>query len=296
MKQGIHERGHKIWTYKPPKPQGPVLAVVGSMHGDERFGAQVIQEVLSTDHPLWKTNASRHTIHFIVGNPDALELNQRTRNQGLDLNRLFGEEGLSQDDQHLYENNRVNEIKAVLHDADVLIDLHQTSCPSPPVAVIPQKKEHRTLARALGIKIGVLGAQETYGPKMISDWFNSAGKLGITIETGQIGTQPALECAREVLTRFLSADWSLCANQETIRLYQIREHLTCPGASFEWVVELGNTSHVQKGDVLGTSREGPLHAPFDCATFLPQIAPRAGAPCVLLADDLGERPTWSDDL
>jgi len=266
------------------------------MHGDERFGAQVIEEALHETHPIWETSAAERVIHFIIGNPEALRQGQRARSSGLDLNRLFGDQLDGPGPEHAYEEERVKEIKAVLQSAKVLIDIHQTSCPSPSVAVIPHSKEHRTLAHVVGVEIGVLGAQDTYGPKMISDWFNNEGGVGITIETGQIGDEAALSSARRVLSRFLGTDWHLGPNTGSIHLYQIREGLQCPGGTFRWSVALGNTSTIKGGEIIATSDAGPLIAPSDSATFLPQRSPSVGETCVLLADDLGRRPTWCDDL
>jgi succinylglutamate desuccinylase len=262
------------------------------MHGDERVGADLIADLVQGHHPIWETDARHKSILFAIGNPRALQENLRARPGGEDLNRMFGPNSVSGAESTSYETQRVDALKSALSETDILIDLHQTTCPSPPVAVIPPHREHKTLAALLGIKIGVFGAEDTYDSSMITDWFNERGGVGVTIETGKIGTPEARECARAVLHNYLSETWSLTANDHTIRLYQIREAMRAPGDRLAWTRHLGNTSPVHAGETIATTLEGSLVVLKDSATFLPQNAPKKGETCVLLADDLGPQRCW----
>ena len=64
---------------------GPVVTIMGSIHGNERIGATLLPEIKA----LLLTDKLKGTVHLILGNPAAHEKN--TRFVEVDMNRLFGE-------------------------------------------------------------------------------------------------------------------------------------------------------------------------------------------------------------
>ena len=175
---------------------GPHLGVVGSIHGDEPAGAQVIRELLAGRH-LIPQGPDVPTITLAIGNPEALELGSRATSATVDLNRLFG--GAEAPDGA--EARRVDELKGAFAGVDRLLDIHQTACETPPLAVAPNTEPHREATRGLGLGVLVAAADRLYGGGMLSEWVDREGGLGLAVETGRKGTPEALNVARQVTSR-----------------------------------------------------------------------------------------------
>ena len=66
---GFEEVADQVWRRRG---EGPKLAVIGSIHGDEDAGAAVIHELLRADDRLWR-RAGAVDLTLAIGNPRALE-------------------------------------------------------------------------------------------------------------------------------------------------------------------------------------------------------------------------------
>jgi predicted deacylase len=262
---------------------GRRLAIVGSVHGDETAGAQVIRELLEGDDRVWR-RAGDVDLTLAIGNPRALQLGLRHTEDGEDLNRLFG---ATHGQSSGYEGARVGVLKQHLGHAEVLLDLHQTSCTTPPVAVVHDSPEHLRVAAALGVTHAVVGIEAVYTGMMLSRWMDAQGAIGITVETGQKGTEEAAAAAGEVARRFLTSGGSASATGGKIRRYRLERALPTPGPGLAFARALGNTTHVRAGELLGRYEGGELLAPSNAVVFLPSAGAEEGAPCMLLATDEG---------
>lgn len=277
---GFEEIAEQVWRRKG---EGRKLAVVGSIHGDETAGAEVIREILRADDRLWR-RAGAIDLTLAIGNPLALEQGTRFSAGGRDLNRIFEGDGSDTSD---YEGARAAVLKAALGHADVLLDLHQTSCTTPPVAVVEDSPAHLRLAAALGIAHAVVGIEAVYSGTMLSRWFDAQGGLGLTVETGQKGREEARAAAYEVVRRFLTAGAAASAQGGRLRRYRLREAWLSPGADLRFSRALGNTARIQAGEVVGHTEAGPLSCDEDSTVFLPHEGALPGSPCMLLATDEG---------
>jgi len=277
---GFEEIADQIWRRRG---DGRKLAVVGSIHGDEIAGAEVIREILHADDRLWR-RAGPIDLTLAIGNPRALEQGTRFSEGGRDLNRIFGDEAMDTSD---YEGERSQLLKEALGHADMLLDLHQTSCTTPPVAVVEDSPEHLRLAAALGIAHAVVGIETVYEGTMLSRWFDAHGGLGLTVETGQKGREEARAAAYEVVRRFLTAGASASAQGGRIRRYRLRRVWLSPANGLRFTRALGNTARIEAGEIVGHTEAGPLSCDEDSAVFLPREGAAQGTPCMLLAADEG---------
>jgi predicted deacylase len=277
---GFEEVADQVWRRKG---EGRKLAVVGSIHGDETAGAEVIREILHADDRLWR-RAGPIDLTLAIGNPRALEQGARFSEGGRDLNRIF--EG-SEVDTSDYEGARAEVLKETLGHADLLLDLHQTSCATPPVAVIEDTPAHLRLSAALGIAHAVVGIEAVYGGTMLSRWFDSLGGLGLTVETGQKGKEEARAAAYEIVRRFLTAGASASAQGGRIRRYRLRRAWRSPANGLRFSRALGNTARIRAGEIVGHTDDGPLSCDEDSVVFLPREGAGQGTPCMLLATDEG---------
>ena len=219
-----------------------------------------------------------------IGNPLALDQGTRFSAGGRDLNRIFESQDADSND---YEGARAALLKESLGHAEVLLDLHQTSCTTPPVAVIKDSPAHLRTAAALGIAHAVVGIETVYTGTMLSRWFDGQGGLGLTVETGQKGREEARAAAYELVRRFLTAGASASASGGRIRRYRLRRAWLSPGADLQFSRALGNTARVQAGEIIGHTAAGPLTCDEDSTVFLPREGVDPGRPCMLLATDEG---------
>lgn len=252
-----------------------VLGIIGGIHGDEIAGAELVRAWCREPSPL----PCAWSLRFGLGNPRALAA--KTRAIDADLNRAFGPEPLPGG----YEAQRAEELKSFLEGTNVLLDVHQTHCETPPLAVIQDSPAHLAMARALGLSVAVVDAQKIYGPTMLADWVDARGGLGLTLESGRVGTAEAKEVAAGVMRRLVRREWDL---GPSIRVYAVHSVMRAPFDGLNFMRSLGNGSPVSAGEVLAEKGELRLRAPGDGVVLLPQREVRQGAVAAIFAEDRGE--------
>ena len=170
---------------------------------------------------------------------------------------------------------------------EALLDLHQTSCATPPVAVVHDDPTHLRMAAAMGVAHAVVGIESVYSGTMLGRWIDSVGGVGLTVETGQKGREEARAAAFELSRRFLTAGAAASAQGGRIRRYRLRAPWISPADGVTFARALGNTSRVSAGEVIGHTDDGPLRCEEEAVIFLPRIGATRGTPCMLLASDEG---------
>jgi succinylglutamate desuccinylase len=261
-------------AWRGGSPDDPTLGIVGGVHGDERVGARVVESWRDAACPqpcAWQ-------LRLVVGNPRALEAG--TRYVDSDLNRAFGPEASA----HGYEVTRAAAICDALGEPRVCLDVHQTHCDTPPLAVVRETPAHLAFARALGLGLAVVGAGRIYGQTMLADWVDARGGLGLTLESGRADSEEADRAARAVVSRLIHRDWDAGS---AIRVYAVRAVLRAPWSGFRFTRDLGNGSPVRSGEVLAERSGGLLRAPADGVVLLPHVDVAEGAPAAVFAEDRG---------
>src|SRR3989338_5788285 len=97
---------------------GPTLVILGGVHGNERCGVDAVGNIVDETDVLEPATGK---IILLFGNPDAIRAN--TRFVTHDLNRLFVSEALEADCS-CTEHRRARELRAILDEADILLDIH----------------------------------------------------------------------------------------------------------------------------------------------------------------------------
>jgi len=257
---------------------GDRRALVVGIHGDERDGLELLEEVLA-EPENWQA-PSLGDFLLIAGNPPALAVGERTGPGGIDLNRMFGE-SISEEAVGSPEASRAALLKELLSGVDCLLDLHQTTVPGPSMAVSAETDDHLRLSADLGLKVGVLGMERIFGPVMLAQWFDTTGGLGLTVETGQKGTTESKGVCRQVFEHFLRG--CPATGGRSLPLLRVFQRVPTPGSKFCFTRPLHNGSLVTKGELIGVSVAGPMHAPETGTVLLPAEGKPVGAPCMMLA-------------
>lgn len=216
-------------------------------------------------------SACPHSVVLAVGHPDALAIGRRTLPGGVDLNRSFGIHGASE---------RARVLQTHLADADVLLDLHQTHRPIPPLAVLPADGSGRRLARRLGLEVAVANASLVYGDAMLADWAVRRGAEALTVELGAVG-DPGCVTRGLGLARAALFDER---HDRPFRCWRITQVLRAPGPGLRFVRPLANESPVAAGERIARSAAGDLIAPADGVVFLPREGVAMGDAAALFAE------------
>ncbi|MEM6928672.1 MAG: succinylglutamate desuccinylase/aspartoacylase family protein, partial [Myxococcota bacterium] len=200
--QALDEAGEPI--------EGPRVAVIARMHGNEPVGDAVLVRLASVAHELLCG-----TVVVIRANEQAAAIDERHTPTGTDLNRLWDRESLAlirtiPSAARSYEQARAAELAPILLDCDAILDLHSTSRPSEPFLVFRDDQRHAALARKLGVRRLVTGLHENsildggvasnvgIGPGRRSR------RLGFTFEAGQHDAPGNADRAWRVAERLLT--------------------------------------------------------------------------------------------
>lgn len=176
-----------IFSFKSQK-QGLSVCVLAGVHGNEKDGVNAINELVK-DFSL-----DRGKVTFILANQEAMNKNVRFVEEN--LNRCF-KEGLVSDS---YEFKLAKELKSVLKDYDVCLDLHNSYNPHSEPFIICEKNAFSYINSIDAKK--VVSGFDTYEPGGTDYYMNLIGKVGICVECGSIEEDGTL-FAKKTITDFL---------------------------------------------------------------------------------------------
>jgi succinylglutamate desuccinylase len=167
------------------KQRGPTVVVMGGVHGNERVGVRVIEEL---ERNL-SDNLLKGELYLILGNPEAYKLNHRFVET--DMNRLFDQENLSvirkSGSLLNLEQRRVGEVLPILEKAEFLLDLHSTIKPSVPFIFVENTDKHLELATIFETEFIVSVKPNLNCLDLASctdNFVDSQGGVGLTYESG----------------------------------------------------------------------------------------------------------------
>lgn len=170
---------------------GPLLLIVGGVHGNEPGGVLAGQDVLAELESRRIPVAGR--VVFLTGNMAALEAGLRYVD--VDLNRLWTAEQIealrarspAEDRAEEREQRELLDViereLAAARGRVVLIDLHSTSAGGAPFAIIGDTLGNRTVAFALRIPV-ILGLEENIHGTLL-EYFGNEGHVAVGFEGGQ---------------------------------------------------------------------------------------------------------------
>lgn len=285
---------------------GPTLIAIGGLHGNEPAGVAAIRAALrgARDH----SGALRGELIGLVGNVRALAA--RRRYLARDLNRLWtpprlaaargrpGEQAdpwstMTMDGAELSE---LAELAAELEDVIaaargpiVALDLHTTSAPGIPFAVIGATPAHRAFASAFPLP-AILGLEEQL-EGVLTRYLASRGCVTMAVEGGQSESPDAAAYLEAVVTLALTASGCFApgeipgeaaardvlsrARGELPAFIEVTtRHEVKPEHEFRMEPGFANIHRTGAGTLLARDRRGEIRAPFDGLVLLPLYQPQ----------------------
>lgn len=233
---------------------GATSVILVGVHGDEKFGVEAMKSLLPIE-------IQRGRLIVMVGNPRAVEAD--TRFIDFDLNRSFYFEPRG------YEAERMQEIKKVLDEADVLLDIHGSFVPSTQAFAICEPNGY-AIVRQLPVSRVVSGF-DTFQPGGTDYYMNKRGAVGICVECGYLKDPKATELARNIISAFLVAQKHIDGEMlEYKQEYGSLEGMYITKTDFSLAREYADFETISAGDIVGHDGANPIEAPIDGFILFPK--------------------------
>lgn len=269
------------WSSVHGEEAHPARIVIGSLvHGDEVGSLPAVVRAMRALREGTLRFGGRIT--FFLGNPEAARAGVRFLET--DLNRMFGPEPV---DSH--EGRRARELKPVLDDATVFLDLHQTILRTEqPFWIFPFQVPGWRWVRALGTaRVWVTRHPEqqfSLDGCCADEYVRLANKPGITLELSQRGFgNGGEERAWETITRALAIADAVATGSSLAELAEAEPEITFyetahrePFASDTHALRPGitNFTPVAAGERLSAEGTPDMVAPVPGCVLFPKYPPR----------------------
>lgn len=200
-----------IWTFDSGVP-GPNVMVSAIVHGNEPCGAIALDWLFRNDvRPV----QGRLTLGFMniaaylafdPADPNA------TRWMDEDFNRVW-DKAVLKGDRDSVELRRAREVRPILDDIDLLLDLHTMQHLAPPLMMSGRLAKGKDLARKVGVPERIVGDSGHAAGRRMRDYGGfddpSSTKAALLIECGQHWKEASGLLAKESTVRFLEATGTL---------------------------------------------------------------------------------------
>lgn len=269
---------------------GPRVGVLGAVHGDERCGLEAIRDLAAAVRS-GRRRIDRGTVVLVHGNPAATAQRRRHTRDGVDLNRQFDFRFVDSapPEGWAYEHHRAIALRPVLESLDTMLDLHSTTAPSEPFAIVDPEADASDLAPRVGPRWVVTrwrGASAIAERTSIGI-FRRLRRPALVVECGDHGAPETFAFARQALEGFLRCigvvDGERPPRREPHPVHVFDSVVkTDPG--FRFARPLRGFTRLEAGEPLGArpdgspDPEGP-RAPENCWAVLPNDR-------VVVGDDL----------
>lgn len=269
---------------------GPTLIVIGGMHGNEPAGITATRDVLDRI----TTGAVRGEILGLIGNLRASTIGRRYITH--DLNRLWTAERLAVARAGTSPDPEMHELAELAEALDqaiarargpvFVLDLHTTSAPGVPFAVVGPSAAHREFAAAFPLP-GIVGLEESLRG-VLTGYLGQRGCVTLAIEGGEHTSSATAENLAAVVTIALEATGVVAtmpasaaarAHLRAIRgelphaIEVVVRHALGPDHAFRMEPGFANIQRILAGTLLARDAAGEIHAPFDGVVLLPLYQP-----------------------
>lgn len=267
----------------------PYVGVGGSMHGDEPCGSQAIARITAA-FDRGELEPMKGTVFLVHANPKATSMGRRHTPGGDDLNRLwdFDFTETLREEAWGYEHHRVLELKEVLGELDVFLDLHSARISTPPFGVSNGEQPIDGIARQIGISYLV---QSWYGlaDKVIIGFLKLAGVPALSVECGAHDDPDIIGTAERIAMSFLrvtgAIDGGKPAHGSEVKTVHVLERITKPSKEFTFGSPWTGFQQLEPGTLVGRDRVTEIRVGRPCYAVLPNADVDVGDDVIYLAVD-----------
>lgn len=290
---------------------GPSILILGGTHGDERAAIEIIKRLI---HRFQSRDLQRSicgSLYIGFGNPIAIA--QRTRAAsitGRDLNRCFTDDTLEQTIGMTEDIRRANELLPLLHDIDVLIDVHSTSMKSVPFLCCERAHdsllhiaEYLPVDRILTDPHHILSGNHSEQHPTMDSYLNRRGAVGLCYETGEANDLTGVEHIAQSLFQLLTClgvietDCHMTKTKQT--LFSLSHRIDAAEDRFMFKPGLVGWTQVQPGQRIGRYESGTYEiAPTHGFLLFPKAKQKRkkGTSLYFLAQPIDNNDSCLDDF
>lgn len=196
-----------IWTFDSGVP-GPHAMISAVVHGNEPCGAIALDALLQSD---LRPRIGRLTLGFMnIAAYEAFDPADPNASRWVDedFNRVW-DEAVLDGDRDSTELRRAREVRPLLNDIDVLLDIHSMQHLAPPLMMTGRHAKAKELARKVGVPERIVGDFGHAAGRRMRDYGGfddpASAKTALLIECGQHWEAPAGHLAHAATARFLVA-------------------------------------------------------------------------------------------
>jgi predicted deacylase len=275
-------------TIESSRP-GPHVAIIALSHGNELAGAIVLDAMLRQPPRL---TAGRLTLGF--ANIDAfMRFNRKqptaSRFADEDFNRLWDRQVLDGPRQSS-ELTRARQIRPLIDQVDILLDLHSMLWPSEPLILSGPSAKGRDLALAIGTPDLVIADHgHVSGPRLI-DYapFTGGGHAAAAlVEAGQHWESSTVEITHACVDGLLRSTGLVpgATPPPPARLAEVTIAITATTAAFAFVQPFrGGDVIAERNTLIALDGAAEIRTPHDdCLLVMPSLRPSRGHTAVRLA-------------
>jgi succinylglutamate desuccinylase len=259
------------------------------MHGNEPCGANAVERIARAFENE-ELEPARGSVFLIHANLEATSQGRRHTMDGDDLNRLWSFAFVETRRQEAwgYEHHRALELRQVLGDLDVFLDLHSAGTATPAFGVSNGEAPIDEIAKHLGISFLV---QSWYGlaDKVIVGFLKLAGVPALSVECGSHDDRDVSENAHRIAMSFLRATDAIDDGHESkateVRTVHVVETITKPSNEFRFAAPWTGFQRLEAGTVVGRDRLTEIRVSRPCYAVLPNEQVEVGDDVIYLAVD-----------
>jgi len=237
------------------------------LHGNEICGLLAANELLREGFFTNGIDNKNLSVIIMIGNPRAVMENKRYID--VNLNRMFVPEycDTKRADSHAddpHELSRLGEILQEMHECDAYLDIHSTSSPSVPFAIIPPGEMSETLAKKFPVEFVLHNViQAIRGTSM--DYMKQLNKPAVCVECGQHCSEQAIQIAKETICAFITGISAQPAIPKRV-LYVSRSVILREGFKFKKPAMAFD--YVHPNELVASDNRGEIRCPYKQGAFL----------------------------
>ena len=284
-----NEKTNRVIGHVEGRVPGPLMILVGGIHGNETAGVQATERVFEQ----LDRAALRGELVGLRGNLSALAA--RRRFVDYDLNRCWTDDhvtllrtevtkSVQTEDQEAAELlARLDRYADQDHPVKVLADLHTTSAERGNFVIVPAAHARHPVVEVLSIP--VVSGMESFLPGTLMVYAVQRGFVSFAFEGGQIGSVEAVDLHEAGIWMMLHTLDMVTLSDEQInqhhgllqqhgrslppRVTAKSMHVIAEGAEFAMKAGYYNFKPVRRGEVVAHNQDGPIVSPQDGMIFMP---------------------------
>lgn len=253
------------------KIKWPTITIFWWIHWDEISWVKVI-DYLKDSLNNWDINLLKWRIILAYGNEEAIK--KWFRQIKYNLNRIFLKDFFNKESND-YEINRMKDLKKILDNSDVLLDIHSTSSNSEPFMFSEDFKNELSIWKVIWTDKIITWWEKNWWDVLSWDtnlYMHSIKKIAFTLECWQHRASNAfniwLKISLNLMKYFNLIEWNIeNNNNHLIEMYKVKITNTWQFLFKEWI---DNFKEIKKWDFIWYDWEEKILAEEDFIILLPK--------------------------